>query len=328
MRPGTYSRPADPMPQARPRLAPFAVVQNGPFGPSVDVGHPVLPGRGRAVDEEVGGEPAEVDVAIGRDHLVAHTRSLLRVCKISSRTNPTRSAGAPPSTARHLDGARRMRAGATMVGARRRAVLPREFYTRAGVLAVARDLLGQRLVVPAADGTRVAGTIVETEAYRGPADRASHAYGGRRTRRTETMYSRRRHRLRLLRLRHAPSVQRGHRRRGRPARRPRPRARARRGPGAHARAPSHGVRPRADERAGQALPGARHRSRARRRRPPRAARVDRARRAASTARGDRPRPARRRRLRGAMGGDAVALLDQGQSLRESPARLRVSGRSG
>lgn len=67
--------------------------------------------------------------------------------------------------------------------------LSRAFYTRAGVLAVARDLLGQRLVVPAGDGTRVAGIIVETEAYRGPADRASHAYGGRRTRRTETMYS-------------------------------------------------------------------------------------------------------------------------------------------
>ena len=30
--------------------------------------------------------------------------------------------------------------------------------------------------------------IVEVEAYRGPEDRASHAYGGRRTRRTETMY--------------------------------------------------------------------------------------------------------------------------------------------
>src|SRR3989442_5905051 len=34
----------------------------------------------------------------------------------------------------------------------------------------------------------VAGIIVETEAYRGPQDRASHAYNGRRTRRTETMY--------------------------------------------------------------------------------------------------------------------------------------------
>ncbi len=66
--------------------------------------------------------------------------------------------------------------------------LPREFYTRTNVLTVARQLLGQRLVVPAQNGTRVAGMIVETEAYRGPQDRASHAYGGRRTNRTETMY--------------------------------------------------------------------------------------------------------------------------------------------
>jgi DNA-3-methyladenine glycosylase len=38
------------------------------------------------------------------------------------------------------------------------------------------------------NGRRVSGIIVETEAYRGPEDRASHAHGGRRTRRTETMY--------------------------------------------------------------------------------------------------------------------------------------------
>ena len=81
------------------------------------------------------------------------------------------------------------RDGSSLRERRRRVKLPRAFYTRAGVLAVARDLLGQRLVVPAPDGTRVAGIIVETEAYRGPADRASHAFGGRRTRRTETMYS-------------------------------------------------------------------------------------------------------------------------------------------
>ena len=66
--------------------------------------------------------------------------------------------------------------------------LPREFYTRSNVLTVTRELLGKLLVVPAADGTRVSGTIVEAEAYRGPQDRASHAYGGRRTNRTETMY--------------------------------------------------------------------------------------------------------------------------------------------
>ena len=67
--------------------------------------------------------------------------------------------------------------------------LTREFYTRTNVLTVARHLLGKLLVVPAPDGDRVSGIIVETEAYRAPGDRASHAYGGRRTRRTETMYS-------------------------------------------------------------------------------------------------------------------------------------------
>jgi DNA-3-methyladenine glycosylase len=66
--------------------------------------------------------------------------------------------------------------------------LPREFYTRSNVLNVARDLLGKLLVVPDEDGRRVSGMIVEVEAYRGPEDRASHAYGGRRTKRTETMY--------------------------------------------------------------------------------------------------------------------------------------------
>ncbi len=66
--------------------------------------------------------------------------------------------------------------------------LPREFYTRVDVLTVARELLGRILVVPTENGDRVSGMIVETEAYRGPEDRASHAYGGRRTRRTETMY--------------------------------------------------------------------------------------------------------------------------------------------
>jgi DNA-3-methyladenine glycosylase len=66
--------------------------------------------------------------------------------------------------------------------------LPRAFYTRPNVLTVARDLLGKLLVVPDEDGRRVSGMIVEVEAYRGPEDRASHAFGGRRTKRTETMY--------------------------------------------------------------------------------------------------------------------------------------------
>ena len=66
--------------------------------------------------------------------------------------------------------------------------LPREFYTRSNVVTVARDLLGKLLVVPERDGRRVSGIIVETEAYRGPRDRAAHSFGGRRTKRTETMY--------------------------------------------------------------------------------------------------------------------------------------------
>ncbi len=66
--------------------------------------------------------------------------------------------------------------------------LPREFYTCANVLRVARELLGRLLVAPAPGGARVSGIIVETEAYRGPQDRACHAYGGRRTDRTRTMY--------------------------------------------------------------------------------------------------------------------------------------------
>ena len=67
--------------------------------------------------------------------------------------------------------------------------LPRSFYTRSNVVTVARDLLGKLLVVPNTKGERVSGMIVETEAYRGPLDRAAHSFGGRRTRRTEPMYA-------------------------------------------------------------------------------------------------------------------------------------------
>ena len=67
-------------------------------------------------------------------------------------------------------------------------IVERDFYTRADTLRVARELLGKRLVVPAADGARVSGRVVETEAYLGAEDRAAHSYGGRRTRRTETMF--------------------------------------------------------------------------------------------------------------------------------------------
>jgi DNA-3-methyladenine glycosylase len=56
------------------------------------------------------------------------------------------------------------------------------------VLDVARDLLG-KVLCSAVDGRVTKAVIVETEAYAGVGDRASHAYGGRRTRRTEPMYA-------------------------------------------------------------------------------------------------------------------------------------------
>ncbi|TMA72437.1 MAG: DNA-3-methyladenine glycosylase [Deltaproteobacteria bacterium] len=54
-------------------------------------------------------------------------------------------------------------------------------------LRVARALLGKVLVHRSAAGT-TAGRIVEVEAYRGPADRAAHTAGGRRTPRNEVMW--------------------------------------------------------------------------------------------------------------------------------------------
>jgi len=54
--------------------------------------------------------------------------------------------------------------------------LRREFYNRP-TLKVAKDLLGKYLVVDK-NGTKLSGKIVETEAYRGHYDPASHAYGG------------------------------------------------------------------------------------------------------------------------------------------------------
>jgi DNA-3-methyladenine glycosylase len=51
-------------------------------------------------------------------------------------------------------------------------------------------LLGQLLVRALEDGTVLAGRIVETEAYCGPKDAASHAFKARRTERNESMYGR------------------------------------------------------------------------------------------------------------------------------------------
>jgi len=64
-------------------------------------------------------------------------------------------------------------------------VINRAFYNRPA-LAVARDLLGCRLV-RTITGHRLAGLIVETEAYQGEDDLGCHASAGK-TPRTEVMY--------------------------------------------------------------------------------------------------------------------------------------------
>ena len=56
------------------------------------------------------------------------------------------------------------------------------------VVQLSRQLLGYRLCT-LIDGQLTSGIIVETEAYRAPEDKASHAYNGRRTSRTETIFS-------------------------------------------------------------------------------------------------------------------------------------------
>jgi DNA-3-methyladenine glycosylase len=63
--------------------------------------------------------------------------------------------------------------------------LPRSFYARSAV-EVAPDLLGRVLVRRLTDGARLAGRIVEAEAYE-PGDPASHAYR-RLTRGNATMF--------------------------------------------------------------------------------------------------------------------------------------------
>ena len=66
--------------------------------------------------------------------------------------------------------------------------LTADFYEREDVLAISRELLGKVLCTNF-DGKLTSGIIVETEAYAGITDKASHAYRGRRTNRTETMYT-------------------------------------------------------------------------------------------------------------------------------------------
>ncbi len=64
--------------------------------------------------------------------------------------------------------------------------LKREFYTQP-TLVTAKQLLGKYLIRKF-NNKELIGKIVETEAYIGPKDRASHAFRGKVTKRNETEY--------------------------------------------------------------------------------------------------------------------------------------------
>jgi DNA-3-methyladenine glycosylase len=65
--------------------------------------------------------------------------------------------------------------------------LPKSYYQDENVVGLAHSFLGKVLVTNIS-GTITSGIITETEAYAGVGDRASHAWGDRRTDRTAPMY--------------------------------------------------------------------------------------------------------------------------------------------
>lgn len=66
---------------------------------------------------------------------------------------------------------------------------PERAFYEVDAADLARGLIGCVLARREAHGGWTSGVIVETEAYLGVQDRASHAYGGRRTARNESMYA-------------------------------------------------------------------------------------------------------------------------------------------
>jgi DNA-3-methyladenine glycosylase len=66
--------------------------------------------------------------------------------------------------------------------------LLKTYYLQDNVLEISRDLLG-KYIFTQIDNQLTAGMITEVEAYAGESDRASHAYGNRRTQRNEIMYA-------------------------------------------------------------------------------------------------------------------------------------------
>ena len=65
--------------------------------------------------------------------------------------------------------------------------LPHSYYLNTDVVAISKNLLGKYLFT-CIDDLITGGYIVETEAYNGVVDKASHAYGNRMTPRTKVMF--------------------------------------------------------------------------------------------------------------------------------------------
>jgi DNA-3-methyladenine glycosylase len=66
--------------------------------------------------------------------------------------------------------------------------LPIQFYEGTDVVLIAKQLIG-KIIVTKFNGLITSGRIVETEAYIGLTDKASHSFGGKRTARNEHMYA-------------------------------------------------------------------------------------------------------------------------------------------
>lgn len=66
-------------------------------------------------------------------------------------------------------------------------IIPKDYFLQSDVVALSKDLIG-KVLYTRFDNVTTAGIITETEAYAGVNDKASHAYGGKRTQRNEVMY--------------------------------------------------------------------------------------------------------------------------------------------
>lgn len=69
----------------------------------------------------------------------------------------------------------------------RQSHLDKTFLLSEDVVSIAKDLLGC-VIITRIEGVTCKAMITETEAYKAPDDRASHAFGNRRTMRTQTMF--------------------------------------------------------------------------------------------------------------------------------------------